>query len=130
MAQKKTLNLTVPVEILAEFDEVCRHYGHAKQKGMVLSAAILMFLEADPVAQGECLKEIATAQITSGVEQMIERSHQRLGRAIGVQQTQRMRADAVAGEESRLAAKEADDPIHVVTKLPTLPGLDESARRT
>ena len=129
MSKKKTLNLTVSAELLAEFDQVCRHYGHAKQKGMVLSAAILMFLEADPVAQGECLKEIAVADITSGVREMIRRSHSRQAQADGGRQTETGRAEAADASGSRLAAKEADDSVHVITKLPTLEGLDGSARK-
>jgi len=130
MLKKKTVNLTVPAELLAEFDEVCRHYGHGKQKGMVLSAAILMFLKADPVEQGECLKEVATAQITSGVQAMIHRC--RLEQSQGISKTPQGHArpdEAVQPQPSSLAAKEAGDAIHVITKLPTLDDLEDSAQK-
>lgn len=74
MATKKTLNLAIPTDLLEQFNEVCKHYGHAKQKGMVLSAAILMFLRANPETQGQHLQEIATAQIDIGVKKMIEQT--------------------------------------------------------
>lgn len=60
---KKTVNLTVPQPLLAPFDAVCARYGHGKQKGMVLSAAILMFLEAEEARQAAFVKRIAVAQI-------------------------------------------------------------------
>ena len=129
MLEKKPVNLTVPTELLAEFDEVCRHYGHGKQKGMVLSAAMLMFLKADPVEQGECLKEVATAQITSGVQAMIQRC--RLEQSQGVSQTlqQDTPNTTVPAPASSLAAKEAGDAVHVITKLPTLDDLEDSAQK-
>ena len=128
MIEKKTLNLTVPAELLAEFDEVCRHYGHAKQKGMVLSAAILMFLKAEPAAQGECLTELATAQIDSGVEAMIRRCRQQQSQSLPARAPGRA-SGGTRADEPRLAAKEAGDSVHVITKLPTLDDLGDSARR-
>ncbi len=50
------------------------HYGHAKQKGLVLSAAMLMFLEADPSEQGKALERIMIADVRNGVDTLIERA--------------------------------------------------------
>ena len=75
MNRKKSLSLSIPVEMHKEFYDVCEQYGHAKQKGMVLSAAILMFLEADPEDQGEHLKAVLEAEISAGVRAMRSRSH-------------------------------------------------------
>ncbi|MFA9477610.1 hypothetical protein ACERK3_04805 [Phycisphaerales bacterium AB-hyl4] len=76
MPRKKTINLAIPEPLLEEFNEVCRHYGHAKQKGLVLSAAILMFLEADPAEQGESLERILISDVRAGVDSMIHRAKQ------------------------------------------------------
>jgi hypothetical protein len=86
MAEKKPLNLSVPAELLDEFYEVCGHYGHAKQKGQVLSAAILMFLRADPHEQGRCLEEIVSAEITSGVDQMLEKARKEQGLRVAMRE--------------------------------------------
>ncbi|MEX0746208.1 MAG: hypothetical protein WD118_11455 [Phycisphaeraceae bacterium] len=81
MARKKTINLAIPEPLLAEFNDVCRHYGHAKQKGLVLSAAILLFLEADPAEQGEALERILIADVRAGVDTMIARArNEQVGR--------------------------------------------------
>ncbi len=61
--QKKTINLTVPEQLVGAFEEACARYGHGKQKGMVLSAAILMFLEADGQQQSTFVKRIAVSQV-------------------------------------------------------------------
>jgi antitoxin component of RelBE/YafQ-DinJ toxin-antitoxin module len=74
MSTKKSVNLAIPEDLLEEFSQVCKKYGHAKQKGMVLSAAMLMFLKADPQEQGRCLEEVAVADIARGVKAMIERA--------------------------------------------------------
>ena len=71
---KKTINLAVPADLLEEFNGLCRHYGHGKQKGMVLSAAMLMFLRSEPKTQGRFLQEIATLEIEAGVKRMMERA--------------------------------------------------------
>lgn len=70
MKPKKTLNLAVPQELHKEFNAACATYGHGKQKGMVLSAAILMFLRATPQQQGAYLHEIMAADIADSVKNM------------------------------------------------------------
>lgn len=61
--RKKTINLTVPVDLAEAFDGVCGRYGHGKQKGMVLSAAILMFIEAPAQQQADWVKRVAVAEV-------------------------------------------------------------------
>jgi len=124
MIEKKTLNLTVPASLLAEFDQVCRHYGHGKQKGMVLSAAILMFLKADPVEQGRCLKELAAAQIDTGVETMIRRCRAERAEKACARNGEQTSQIGGGPAQKPLAAKEAQDSVHVITKLPTLDDLE------
>lgn len=101
MARKKTINLAIPEPLLNEFNEVCRHYGHAKQKGLVLSAAILMFLEADPAEQGEALEQILISDVRAGVDSMIVRAKQ--------EQLERIQEREAPREKPRLskAAKKA-----------------------
>jgi antitoxin component of RelBE/YafQ-DinJ toxin-antitoxin module len=70
---KRTINLTVDEDLLDRFNEACRAYGHSKQKGLVLSAAIRMFLEADPREQGEYLESIFRDDIDRGVATMMEK---------------------------------------------------------
>lgn len=82
MASKKTINLAIPVPLLNEFNEVCSHYGHGKQKGMVLSAAILMFLEAHPAEQGRALERILIADVRSGVDALIDKARQEQARRL------------------------------------------------
>jgi hypothetical protein len=61
--KKKTVNLTVSQDLADAFDGVCGRYGHGKQKGMVLSAAILMFLEASAANQTAFVKRVAVAEV-------------------------------------------------------------------
>ena len=124
MNRKKTLNLSVPEELLHQFDTVCKQYGHAKQKGMVLSAALLMFLRSDPAEQGECLKQIATAQITHGIEALVEQIQQEQAdtviRRIGNQ----------TATTKHKAAKRASKSVHRRTKLPDIDDLKKQARKS
>ena len=82
MPRKKTINLAVPEPLLNEFNEVCAHYGHGKQKGLVLSAAILAFLESDPAEQGKALERIMIADVRSGVEGLVERARAEQARRV------------------------------------------------
>ncbi|MEL7088051.1 MAG: hypothetical protein AAGL98_06360, partial [Planctomycetota bacterium] len=80
MARKPTVNLAVPEPLLNEFNAVCRAYGHNKQKGQILSAALMMFLEADPRDQGRWIQEVARADVERGVAALLQRirQHQQL----------------------------------------------------
>ncbi|MFA9479477.1 hypothetical protein ACERK3_14405 [Phycisphaerales bacterium AB-hyl4] len=74
MDRKKPLNLTVPAELAERFERVCKDFGHGKQKGVVLSAAILMYLGADPKQQGDVLRQVIRQDIAEGVDRMTERA--------------------------------------------------------
>ena len=125
MPRKKTINLAVPESLLEEFNEVCAHYGHAKQKGLVLSAAILMFLEADPAEQGKALERIMIADVRSGVASLIERARTEQARRV---EDRRRDEEANDGERepssaSTLprAAKKAGDARKPLKDLPDPP---------
>ena len=129
---KKTINLAVPAELLEHFNAVCLEYGHAKQTGLVLSAAIEMFLRADPVDQGQAIKSIVHAEIAEGVSRMVERGKQEQSLRIATRQA----AQAAAGLSPdpptpsskplpRKAAKKAGgrSAKHAIKKLPKLDDL-------
>lgn len=106
MAQlKQAMNLTVPQPLADAFYAVCDTYGHGKQKGMILSAAILMFLEADPKTQGAYLKAVTGAEIDQGVREM---------------ETKSAKPHAIAGRP-RMAAKHAGKSVHALYALPKSP---------
>jgi hypothetical protein len=70
MPDKRTINLAVPAELADAFDHACSVYGHGKQKGLILAAAIRMFLDADPTEQGERIRQVFAADVLKGVEAM------------------------------------------------------------
>ena len=106
MARKKTINLAVPESLLHEFNEVCAHYGHGKQKGLVLSAAILMFLEADPSEQGKALERIMIADVRSGVESLIARARAEQARRIEAHQAQGPDVDEASSGRERQSSSQ------------------------
>jgi hypothetical protein len=135
MARKKPINLSVPAELLDEFYTVCRHYGHGKQKGQVLSAAMLMFLRADPEEQGRCLEQVVSADITEGVAQMIERARKEQGLRIAKREATQQpddpatettshttAAESEAETPKRQAAKPAPEPRQGFPEPPDQPG--------
>lgn len=132
MPPKKTINLAIPEPLLTEFNDVCKHYGHAKQKGLVLSAAMLMFLEADPEAQGKALERILIADVRSGIETMIARARQEQARRVAERDCQETseasHAPEAAQDDSPLAraARRAGDSRRSVKELPELPEHDTS----
>lgn len=121
MSRKKTINLAIPESLLGEFNEVCRHYGHAKQKGLVLSAAILLFLEADPSEQGDALERILIADVRDGVDSMIMRAKQ--------EQIERIESREAPADSPRLAkaAKKARPARKPIRRMPQSPPGDEAA---
>lgn len=102
MIGKKTINLAISTDLAERFNSICRQFGHGKQKGMVLGAAILMFLEADPHSQGEYVKRLAVADIESGVR--------------------RLQAQPFALHTMRRAAKTATrNSVYALGKVPKVP---------
>jgi hypothetical protein len=115
---KKTVNLSVSEEILHRFNQICGRYGHGKQKGMVLSAAILMFLEADSALQAEFVKRIAVASVDSH-RQTNEKGV--AGTGLGAAES---KSDAKSGPlgtgyvPQKKAAKKARSAVKTITHLP------------
>lgn len=69
MAQKRPVSFRIHPVLADRFqDAVGPYYG---KLGACFSAAILMFLEADPAVQGDYLKRIYDAEIDSEVEDMV-----------------------------------------------------------
>lgn len=109
MSRKKALNLAIPREMLEQFNELCQVYGHGKQKGMVLSAAILMFLRAHPETQGEFLEQVIKADVSSNVEQMLERIRREQALLVHTREATR-KATAPEAPEAPKAAPAAAAP--------------------
>lgn len=105
---KKTLNLAVPAELLADFNRVCALYGHGKQKGMVLSAALLMFLEAPASEQVRFVRRAALAEVDAAAS--------RLG-LVGQTTTRSPDASTVSASLPRKAAKHARPSVHGLDHL-------------
>ncbi|MCC7406623.1 MAG: hypothetical protein IT442_01030 [Phycisphaeraceae bacterium] len=108
--RKKTLNLAVPAELLADFNRVCALYGHGKQKGMVLSAALLMFLEAPASEQVSFVRRAALAEVDAAAS--------RLG-IVGQVEARSLGTNASPAPLSRKAAKHARPSIHGLDHLAT-----------
>ena len=132
MGRKKTLNLAVSQELLDEFNAVCAQYGHAKQKGMVLSAAVLMFLRSDPHTQGRFLEQVLNADISEGVQKMIARAKTEQALAVttreairraGAEEPGTLKLSPAQGKPRvKKAAKKAGKARTGVKKLPKLDG--------
>ncbi len=95
MSHKKSLNLVVPEDLLRQFNEVSAAFGHGKQKGMVLSAAIAMFLDAPPQKQGQYLEQVMQAQVREGVDRLMD--HARAQQSL--EQATRLALEKAAGDE-------------------------------
>lgn len=134
MASKKTINLAIPVPLLDEFNELCRHYGHGKQKGMVLSAAILMFLEAHPAEQGCALERVLVADVRSGVDNLIAKAREeqarRLAGASSCEQTEASADATPTHTPPAIAAKTAREAKKPVRELPNIPQEFRKLRKT
>ncbi|HEX7010615.1 MAG TPA: hypothetical protein VF184_11570 [Phycisphaeraceae bacterium] len=116
------MNLAIPEELLAEFNAVCQIYGHGKQKGMVLSAAILMFLRADPQTQGRYLEDVIKADVSAGVARMIERARKEQALLVAAQEAAG-RAGQIPPPPARKAAKKAGRSKRGLSRLPELEDL-------
>jgi hypothetical protein len=110
----KTINLAINTQMLEQFEQVTAIHGHGKQKGLVLSAAILMFLEADPRHQQRCVLAVMEQHTHQGMEQLLAEA-----RAHQAQQVKENDAQV----RPRLAAKIAPSPRTAIRRLPTHPGV-------
>ncbi|MCC6680384.1 MAG: hypothetical protein IT445_05725 [Phycisphaeraceae bacterium] len=104
MPRKKSLNLVIPEDLLRQFNEVSAAFGHGKQKGMVLSAAIAMFLDAPPPKQGQYLEQVMRAEVREGVDRLMDhaRAQQLLEQA-----THLALEKAVGNEPSQMRPRKA-----------------------
>lgn len=71
MAQKETINVNTHPAIAKQFRELAKNYDG--RIGMCLSAAMVMFMQADPEAQGDFLKRVFEAQIRDEVESLLQK---------------------------------------------------------
>ncbi|MEM8782291.1 MAG: hypothetical protein AAGE65_05470 [Planctomycetota bacterium] len=77
MNRKPTINLAVDPKVLASFERTAAVYGHGKQKGLVLTAALLHFLEADPREQARCVEEAIRADLNAGTAKLLAEARRR-----------------------------------------------------
>lgn len=114
---RPTINLAIDASLLDAFEQVASQYGHGKQKGQVLSAALLMFLEADPREQARCVRAVFESQVDQGMQALLEQARARQTHNV----THR---DERTGHRHRprLAAKKATPARKAIRALPTLPG--------
>jgi len=76
------MNLAVPVTLAEKFDSVAQRYGNAKQKGLSLSAALLMFIEAHPQEQVDHIKRVRDAELQDLVDEMVQEALRRQSKAV------------------------------------------------
>ena len=89
--RKQTVSFSVHQELAERFREATReYYGRL---GMCFSAAMLMFLEADPKTQGEFLKRVFDAELNNEVDATIE--------AAKAEQIKRIKAGEQGGQGRR-----------------------------
>ena len=69
-------------EIADAFNEVARQYCHAKQQGVPMAAAMLMFLEATPEYQAAKIKEVLGAEVDETAERLVEAARDRQAQAV------------------------------------------------
>jgi hypothetical protein len=74
--RKKKVSFFIDSEVMEAFEEAASSYVHNKQKGLAVGAALLMFLESDPVVQGQFIERMAVAEIRRGVDQRVGSSGQ------------------------------------------------------
>ncbi|MEO0965394.1 MAG: hypothetical protein AAFY08_09760 [Planctomycetota bacterium] len=70
MSDKRTINLAIPADLADEFDRVSAIFGHGKQKGLILAAAIRLFLDTPPERQGELIQAVFADEVSRGVRAM------------------------------------------------------------
>lgn len=70
MPEKQTLSFRVSPVLAAKFREAtAAYYG---KTGLAFSAALLMFLEAEPEVQGAFMKRVFDAEVNREVETIVE----------------------------------------------------------
>ena len=84
MNRKPTINLAVDAKVLAAFERTAAAYGHGKQKGLVLTAALLHFLEADPRDQARSVEAAMRADLNSGTAALLAEARRRQAYAVAI----------------------------------------------
>ncbi len=106
--------------MLRAFERVASAYGHGKQKGLVLSAAMLHFLEADPRDQAACVEAVMRAELDRGVAKLLREVRRRQGYAAALRDTplgstpgsiSGSLADASGGGGLRLASSSSSSEV-------------------
>jgi antitoxin component of RelBE/YafQ-DinJ toxin-antitoxin module len=70
MAKKQNINVYVDRRLAEQFRQAAQ--GYFGRLGMCFSAAMLMFLEADPRSQGEYLTKVFKAEVEDEVQAIVE----------------------------------------------------------
>src|SRR5205807_2181113 len=70
MARKQNINVYVDRGLAEQFRNAAQ--GYFGRLGMCFSAAMLMFLEADPRTQGEYLTKVFKAEVEDEVQAIVE----------------------------------------------------------
>lgn len=84
------ISRSVPLQLGKTFDALARRYCHKKQQYVPLSAAMLMFIEADPTVQKEFVKRILAIEVDRTAGELI--------------------AEAKAEQAAKIEARERDSP--------------------
>lgn len=91
MPGKRTISFRIHPQLDERFREAtAQYYGKV---GICFSAAILMFLEADPKTQGDYLKRVFDAEVNDEVEATID--------AARGEQARRIKAREQGGQKKR-----------------------------
>ena len=69
MAEKEKLNVMTDAWIAKQFREAAKSYDN--RLGMCLSAAMLMFIKANPRAQGDFIRQVFDEQIREEVNSLL-----------------------------------------------------------
>jgi hypothetical protein len=69
MAEKEKLNVMTDAWIAEQFREAAKSYDN--RLGMCLSAAMLMFIKANPRTQGDFIRQVFDEQIREEVEALL-----------------------------------------------------------
>lgn len=108
VTRKPTINLAVDPGVLSAFERVAGTYGHGKQKGLVLTAAMLHFLEADPGEQARCVEAVMRAELAHGSAKLVAEAKRRQAYAVGLRDGRSGLADAGLAQAGGVGLKLTD----------------------
>jgi hypothetical protein len=70
MSEKEKLNVLADAWVAKRFRDAARSYDN--RLGMCLSAAMLMFIKADPRTQGEFIRQVFDQQVREEVDSLVQ----------------------------------------------------------